>query len=87
MTEASKGRTASPETLAKMRESALASLLDPAIVARRKAARVRMGQGYSGIPKWVPKDLEADFIDTARQFGEEAAASLVRRLKREAARP
>lgn len=38
------------------------------------------------IPKWVPASLYEDFLDVARDQGEEAAASHVRRLKAEAAR-
>jgi hypothetical protein len=36
------------------------------------------------VPRWVPGDLVDDFIDHARLWGEEAAASHCRRLKREA---
>jgi hypothetical protein len=36
------------------------------------------------MPRWVPPDLAPDFRDFARLFGEEEAASRVRRLKREA---
>jgi hypothetical protein len=35
------------------------------------------------IPRWVPKELIDDFIDVAKERGEEAAASHVRKLKRE----
>ena len=47
-------------------------------------ARYRRGHGIP-IPDWVPDDLCADYADTAREQGEEAAAAHVRRLKREAA--
>lgn len=36
------------------------------------------------VPRWVPGGLVDDFIDHARLWGEEAAASHCRRLKREA---
>ncbi|OAH18024.1 hypothetical protein AX289_29970 [Methylorubrum populi] len=37
------------------------------------------------VPTWVPHDLTEDYLDVADMEGEEAAASHVRRLKREAA--
>lgn len=36
------------------------------------------------VPKWVPADLAGEYLDHAKLYGEEAAASHVRRLKAEA---
>lgn len=38
------------------------------------------------VPKWVPNDLRQDYIDQSKLYGEEAAASAIRKLKAEAAR-
>ncbi|MCW2317453.1 hypothetical protein M2322_003012 [Rhodoblastus acidophilus] len=35
------------------------------------------------LPRWVPSDLRDDFFDVAELYGEEAAASHCRALKRE----
>ncbi len=51
------------------------------------AVYARTGTGIAvvpPVPRWVPGDLVDDFIDHARLWGEEAAASHCRRLKREA---
>lgn len=32
-------------------------------------------------PRWIPKDLMRDFFDMTKLYGEEAAASIVRRMK------
>ena len=37
------------------------------------------------VPSWVPKDLHADYCDTAIEHGEEYAASRIRKMKRETA--
>ena len=68
---------------------------DPAFKARMKALhadpafKARMKALHAGLniamPRWVTADLVDDFLDLAALFGEEAAASFVRRLKREAA--
>ncbi len=57
------------------------ALADPEVRARIKASR----RGAKGIliPKWVPLDLHDEFLEIAAFEGEEAAASHVRRLKRE----
>ena len=53
---------------------------DPIFVARRIARR----RGLDiEIPQWVPRDLWTEFLDVAAEFGEEDAASHVRKLKRE----
>jgi hypothetical protein len=55
---------------------------------RDPAAQLRRWAGLNGlkadIPLWVPRDLVPDFIDLALAFGEEEAASRVRRLKHDA---
>ena len=57
---------------------------DPEFKARHRAAIRRHFDGCD-VPSWVPGDLRDDYIDVARLSGDEAAASHVRRLKREAA--
>lgn len=57
---------------------------DPEFKARHRAAIRRHFDGCD-VPSWVPNDLRDDYIDVARLSGEDAAASHVRRLKREAA--
>ena len=57
---------------------------DPEFKARLKAGIQRRHFGVE-VPAWVPNDLRDDYIDVARLSGEDAAASHVRRLKREAA--
>jgi hypothetical protein len=53
---------------------------DPIFVARRMAKR----RGLDiEIPRWVPGDLWTEFLDMAADFGEEYAASHVRKIKRE----
>lgn len=37
------------------------------------------------VPKWVPAGLRGDYLDMKTLYGEEKAASIVRRLKAEAA--
>src|ERR1017187_9140937 len=41
------------------------------------------GEHLVQIPKWVPDDLMDDFYDTAREFGEFAAAAHCRAMKAE----
>lgn len=79
-----------PEALARKREAARRTWSDPGIRARRLAAvrasnRARSMRARVAIPPWVPADLIEDFTDIAVIAGEEAAASHVRRLKRQAA--
>ena len=57
---------------------------DPEFKARLKAGIQRRHFGVE-VPAWVPNNLRDDYIDVARLSGEDAAASHVRRLKREAA--
>jgi len=54
---------------------------DPIFEARRIAKRCGLD---IEIPQWVPRDLWTEFLDMAAGFGEEYAASHVRRIKREA---
>jgi hypothetical protein len=55
---------------------------DRTFVARRIAKR----RGLDiEIPPWVPRDLWTEFLDVAADFGEEYAASHVRKIKREMA--
>ena len=81
MSEASKKALADPEVRARMSEARKKALADPEVRARIKASR----RGAKGIliPKWVPLDLHDEFLEIAAFEGEEAAASHVRRLKRE----
>ena len=81
--QASKKAWADPEVRARMSAASKKALADPEVRARIKATR----KGAKGvlIPKWVPLDLQDEFLDVAAERGEEAAASHVRRLKREMA--
>ena len=45
---------------------------------------LRFSGGLVQIPKWVPNDLMDDFYDTAREFGEFAAAAHCRAMKADA---
>ena len=99
--ERMKALNADPEFKARNAERMKALHADPefkaATSARMKALhadpefRVRLRAGirrhFDGcdVPSWVPADLRDDYIDVARLSGDEAAASHVRRLKREAA--
>ncbi len=87
-----------PATRARLAEAMRARMRDPAFRARALApldrlrrdpqAQRRRWAGLNGlkadVPLWVPRDLVPDFIDLALAFGEEEAASRVRRLKRDA---
>lgn len=75
---------ADPEFKARNAERMKALNADPEFKARLKAGIERHHFGVE-VPSWVPGDLRDDYIDVARLSGEEAAASHVRRLKREAA--
>ena len=79
--QARKKAWADPEVRARMSEASKKALADPEVRARIKASR----RGAKGIliPKWVPLDLHDEFLEIAAFEGEEAAASHVRRLKRE----
>ncbi|HYM33369.1 MAG TPA: hypothetical protein VEU47_18870 [Candidatus Cybelea sp.] len=54
---------------------------DPEVRARIKISR----RGLKGvlIPKWVPLDLQDEFLDICAVDGEERAASHIRKLKRD----
>jgi hypothetical protein len=54
---------------------------DPIFEARR--IMKRRGLDIE-IPQWVPRDLWTEFLDVAAEFGEEYAASHVRRIKQKA---
>jgi hypothetical protein len=54
---------------------------DPIFEARR--IMKRRGLDIE-IPQWVPRDLWTEFLDMAAEFGEEYAASHIRRIKQEA---
>ena len=54
---------------------------DPEFAAKLKAAKA--GVPDVKIPAWVPVDLHDDYFSAARNGGEEHAASVCRRLKRE----
>ena len=75
---------ADPEFKARHAERMKARHADPEFKARLKAGIQRRHFGVE-VPAWVPNDLRDDYIDVARLSGEDAAASHVRRLKREAA--
>lgn len=101
MRESSKRLWADPDYRDRVAAGIKMANANPDVKARRAAARIKLWAdpvksaaiiaarwpGRAEIPKWVPEDLKPDFIDTARRLGEEAAASHVRRLKAEAARP
>jgi len=57
---------------------------DPEFRARKIAVIERRCFGFA-VPSWVPADLRDTYIAIGRAVGEKAAASHVRRLKREAA--
>lgn len=52
----------------------------------KKGSKRRMSTVGVAVPGWVPRGLIPDFIANAKMYGEEKAASIVRRLKAEAAR-
>ena len=81
---AMKALNADPEFKARNAERMKALHADPEFKARLKAGIQRRHFGVEA-PAWVPNDLRDDYIDVARLSGEDAAASHVRRLKREAA--
>ena len=82
--ERMKARHADPEFKARHAERMKALHADPEFRARLRAGIRRHFDGCD-VPSWVPADLRDDYIDVARLSGDEAAASHVRRLKREAA--
>lgn len=83
-----KALNADPEFKAKISKLSAARMkalhADPEFRARLRAGIRRHFDGCD-VPSWVPADLRDDYIDVARLSGDEAAASHVRRLKREAA--
>ena len=72
---------ADPEFKAKMKARMKALNADPEFKAHSLAAR--KGIADVKIPKWVPRDLWVEFLDVACESGEEAAAAVIRCLKRE----
>ena len=82
--ERMKALNADPEFKAATSARMKALNADPEFKARLKAGIQRRHFGVE-VPAWVPNDLRDDYIDVARLSGEDAAASHVRRLKREAA--
>ena len=82
--ERMKALNADPEFKARNAERMKALHADPEFKARLRAGIRRHFDGCD-VPSWVPADLRDDYIDVARLSGDEAAASHVRRLKREAA--
>ncbi len=62
-----RGQAARPETVANMRVA--------------QAKRFAEAPGVE-VPAWVPDDLIGEFLQRARLYGEEKAASFVRALKR-----
>ncbi|MFZ1680635.1 MAG: hypothetical protein WAT70_06410, partial [Rhizobiaceae bacterium] len=82
--ERMKALNADPEFRAAASERMKALHADPEFRARRIAG-IRRHHAGCDVPSWVPDDLRDKYIDVARLSGEEAAASHVRRLKREAA--
>ena len=79
-----KARNADPEFKAATSARMKALNADPEFRVRLRAGIRRHFDGCD-VPSWVPADLRDDYIDVARLSGDEAAASHVRRLKREAA--
>ena len=81
--QASKKALSDPDLRARMSAASKKAWSDPEVRARIKATR----KGAKGvlIPKWVPLDLHDEYLDVAAEQGEEAAASHIRRLKREMA--
>lgn len=56
---------------------------EAARLAKMRRPGKRSGDNVA-VPDWVPLGLIEDYFDLAGLYGEEAAASFVRRLKREA---
>lgn len=58
---------------------------DPEFRAKQAAAVKAARAGAKGVevPRWVPQDLHAEYLEAAAWQGEEFAASHLRRLKRE----
>ncbi|MFT4275567.1 MAG: hypothetical protein QM576_04335 [Rhodopseudomonas sp.] len=72
----------SPETCARISAALKGKKRTPEICARMAAAKTSRGVE---VPKWVPADLIVDYAEAAKLYGEEQAASIVRRMKREMA--
>jgi hypothetical protein len=81
ISQASKKALADPEVRARMSQASKKAWADPEVRARIKATRC----GAKGIliPKWVPLDLQDEYLEIAATDGEESAASHIRKLKRE----
>ncbi|MBM3578782.1 MAG: hypothetical protein FJX40_14275 [Alphaproteobacteria bacterium] len=69
-----------------MSEARKKALADPEVRARMSVNIKRAKRGCAvEVPGWAPAELVDDYLDVAASHGEEAAASFVRRLKREMA--
>lgn len=66
------------EKIARARARAGRICTSSATAERRTRARSRY---FPEVPKWVPADLVAQYLETARVHGEEDAAKFVRELK------
>ena len=82
--EVLKALHADPEFKAAHAARMRALYADPEFRARKIAVIERRCFGFA-VPSWVPSDLRDTYIAIGRAVGEKAAASHVRRLKREAA--
>jgi len=78
MSAASKKALADPEVRARMSAARKKAWADPEVRARIKASR-RGAKGVM-IPKWVPLDLHDEYLDTAAEQDEFAAARHIRHL-------
>ena len=84
LSERMKALHADPEFKAAHAARMMALYADPEFRAQKIAAIERRCFGFA-VPSWVPADLRDTYIAIGRAVGEKAAASHVRRLKREAA--
>ena len=76
--QARKKALADPEVRARMSAARKKAWADPEVRARIKASR-RGAKGVM-IPKWVPLDLHDEYLDTAAEQDEFAAARHIRHL-------
>ena len=83
MEELAMSKRRNPMADPEVRARHAAAMADPEVRARRKAGR--LGIGDVAVPRWVPADLVDEYLEYAAASGEEAAASHIRRLKREMA--
>jgi hypothetical protein len=87
-----KPQTIDRAKVAAMRAAGMSWVEISAVVGSSPSALRKNGTRYKAtkrrrvqVPGWVPRDLVDEYRDHAVQFGEEAAASMVRQLKRSAA--